>query len=388
MTKGARTMNDNDIRNAFGATPEAFKNSVQITLEGLEEITVKKHIRRTVVFALAALIALLGVAFAAGSSYLFEKLGKTPTDGAENDIVEVAGEPIKVNDDITATVDSVYFVGDEIMYEMTLTLTDPAKYELIDHVDIDYAPPEDIIHIYTEPRFWDGFEFGAEQCTGDPFADGNINWDEDHVLENMGDGVYKLCGNVIMNLNGGVTMLDELDVDVNLNLYYAPQHTDFKTEQEPIEANIPFHIVRSSGSSIYTLTPAAQPDGWTITEATLEVSNVNSKIYIKYEFNESLIPEDERIYDFDDPGHEEQFLVIEEHTYKFYLRDPANPDEHIDVPSSGSGDFETFDFEMEIPAMEDVPESLTFDVTYYDYYDDTYDELPLTTIEFIVTEAE
>jgi len=381
-------MNDNDIRNAFGDTPEAFKNSVQITLEGLEEITVKKHIRRTVVFALAALIALLGVAFAAGSSYLFEKLGKTPMEGAENDIVEVAGEPIKVNDDITATVDSVYFVGDEIMYEMTLTLTDPAKYELIDNVGKYYAPPEDIIHIYTEPCLWDNFEFGAEQCTGDPYADGNFGSSENHVLENIGDGLYKLYGNVIMNLNGGVTMLDELDVDVNLNLYYAPQHTDFKTEQEPIEANIPFHIVRSSGSSIYTLTPAAQPDGWTITEATLEVSNVNSLIRIKYEFNEPLVPEDERVYDFDDPRHEEQSLLINEHIYKFILRDPANPDEHIDVPSDGSGDFETFDFEMEIPAMEDVPESLTFDVTYCDYYDDTYDELPLTTIEFIVTEAE
>ena len=382
-------MNDN-IRNAFGETPEVFKNSVQSTLAGLEEITVKKHIRRTVVFTLAALIALLGVAFAAGSSYLFEKLGKSPMDGAENDIVEVAGDPIKVNDDITATVDSVYFVGDEIMYEMTLTVTDPAKYALIQNDDVGryYTPPEDIIHICIDPYFWDDFEIGAEQCTGDPFADGNISWDENHVLEDMGNGIYKLYGNVIMQFNGGVTLLDELDVDVNLNLYYAPQHTDFKTEQEPIEANIPFHIVRSSGSSIYTLTPAAQPDGWTITEATLEVSNVNSKIYIKYEFNESLIPEDERIYDFDDPGHEEQFLVIEEHTYKFYLRDPANPDEHIDVPSSGSGDFETFDFEMEIPAMEDVLESLTFDETYYDYYDDTYDELPLTTLEFIVSEAE
>lgn len=381
-------MNDNDIRNVFGDTPEAFKNSVQITLEGLEEITVKKHIRRTVVFALAALIALLGFAFAAGSSYLFEKLGKTPMEGAENDIVEVAGEPIKVNDDITATVDSVYFVGDEIMYEMTLTLTDPAKYELIDNVGKYYAPPEDIIHICIDPYFWDDFEIGTEQCTSDPFADGNISWDENHVLEDMGNGIYKLYGNVIMQFNGGVTLLDELDVDVNLNLYYAPQHTDFKTEQEPIEANIPFHIVRSSGSSIYTLTPAAQPDGWTITEATLEVSNVNSLIHIKYEFNEPLVPEAERVYDFDDPRQEEQSLMINEHTYKFRLRDPANPDKHIKVPSSGFGSFDYFEFEMEIPPMEDIPESLTFDVTYYDYYDETYDELPLTTIEFIVTEAE
>jgi len=383
-------MNDNDIRNAFGDTPEAFKNSVQITLEGLEEITVKKHIRRTVVFALAALIALLSVAFAAGSSYLFEILGKTPMDGAENDIVEVAGEPIKINDDITATVDSVYFVGDEIMYEMTLTVTDPAKYALIQNDDVGryYTPPEDIIHICIDPCLWDNFEFSAEQCTGDPYADGSFGWDEHQVLEDMGDGVYKLYGSVIMHLNDNISLLDELDVDVNLNLYYAPQNDAFYIDQEPIEANIPFHISRSLTSSIYTLTPAAQPDGWTITEASLEVSNVNSKIYIRYEFNEPLIPEDERVYDFDDPRHEEQSLLINEHIYKFILRDPANPDEHIDVPSSGSGDFETFDFEMEIPAMEDVPESLTFDVTYKDYYDDTYDELPLTTIEFIVSEAE
>ncbi len=381
-------MNENDIRNAFGETPEVFKNSVQSTLAGLEDKVVKKHIRRTVVFALAALIALLGVAFAAGSSYLFEKLGKTPTDGAENDIVEVAGEPIKVNDDITATVDSVYFVGDEIMYEITLTLTDPTKYELIYYVEEYYTPPEDIIHICIDPCLWDSFELGIEQCTGDPYADGNFDWDEDHVLENIGDGVYKLYGNVIMNLNGGVTLLDELDVDVNLNLYYAPQHTDFKTEQEPIEANIPFHITRSSDNRIYTLTPAAQPDGWTITEASLEVSNVNSKIYIRYEFNEPLVPEDEIVYDFADPRHEEQFLVIEEHTYKFSLRDPANPVKHIIVPSSGFGSFEYFDFDMELPVMEDIPESLTFDVSYSDYYDDTYTELPLTTIEFIVTEAE
>lgn len=381
-------MKKENWRKAFGNIPDDYNRMLNGTLNGLTERPERRSIRKPLPILAAALILIVGVAAAAGTSNLFNIFGKTPTGGAENDIVEVAGESIKVNDDITATVDSVYFVGDEIMYEITLTLTDPGKYELIDHVDLDYAPPEDIIHIYTQPLLWDDFEFGAEQCTGDPFADRNIGWDENHVLENIGDGVYKLYGNVIMYLNGNVSLLDELDVDVNLNLYYAPQNADFYTEQEPVEANIPFHISRITDSRIYTLAPAAQPDGWTITEATLEVSNVNSKIYIKYEFNEPLVPEDERVYDFDDPRHEEQWLVINEHMYKFTLHDPANPDEHIIVPSGATGDYEYFDFDMELPVMEDIPESLTFDVSYCDYYDDTYTELPLTTIEFIVTEAE
>ena len=386
-------MSEKDIRTAFGETPEEFRNCVLMTLAGLEEITVTKHIRRTVIFALAALITIIGVAFAAGSSYLFEKLGKSPLDGADEYIIDVAGEPVILNDDIIATVNKVYFVDNEIMYEICLALTDPAEYALIDETGMteDYAPPADITHIYVEPRLWSRFEFGPEFCDGDPYADGNIGWDENHVLEDLGDGKYILYGDVAMYLNDDVSLLDELDVDVDLNLYYAPQNHEFYVDQEPVEAEIPFHISRSAHARVYNLVPAGQPEGWNITEATLTLSDVSSKIHISYDFGGPLVPADEVIYDFAEPGAAEQALLIEEHTYNFYLHDPANSGSYIHPKecSSGCSGFELFGFDLEIAAMENIPESLTFDVTYSDAQDDgSYIETAVTTIEFAVTPAE
>lgn len=388
-------MKDN-IMHAFGKTPDIFTQRVELTLLRLEERPMKKAIRKSVIIAIAALITLLGVAAAAGSTYLFEVFGKQPLDNAEDSIIEVASEEIKVNDDITATVDQVYYDGTEILYEMTLTLTDPDKYALIDGSAIvkNYAPPADITHIHVDPRVFDRFE-PIEEFFGEGFAgeDQNINfsYEEDAVLEKIDNGVYKLYGNFIMHLDENQPpMLSEMDLDINLNLTYAPQNADFHVDQESVDAFIPFHATKTAQTKVYNLTPTSLPEGMFITEATLTASDVDAKVEIAYNFGGPLIPRDEIIYDMADPGFMEQHIIGREHTYDFHLQDPDNPGEYIGERHGSEESYHLFTAEVELPAMEQIPESLVFDVTHYDILEDqtSWVELPVATIEFTVTEAE
>lgn len=385
-------MKDN-IMHAFGKTPDIFTQRVELTLLRLEERPMKKAIRKSVIFAIAALITLLGVAAAAGSTYLFEVFGKQPLDGAEDGIIEVASEAIKVNDDITATVDQVYYDGTEILYEMTLTLTDPEKYALIDDSAIikDYAPPADITHIHVDPLVYDTFEPFEEFFAEDPYKYGSFGCDERGVLEEIGKGTYKLYGNFIMHLDENQPpMLSEMDLDVNLNLTYAPQNADFRVDQESVDAFIPFHVSKTAQTKVYTLTPTSLIEGMNITEATLSVSDVNAIIHIYYNFGGPLVPLEEMVTDPEDPRCIEQEILVNEHLHTFHMQDPNNPGEHIGQYSGSCGMFRDFESEIELPAMEQIPESIVFDVTRYDILEEqgSIADVPVGTIEFTVTEVE
>lgn len=385
-------MKDN-IMHAFGKTPDIFTQRVELTLLRLEERPMKKTIRKSAIIAVAALITLLGIAAAAGSTYLFDVFGKQPLDGAEDSIIEVASGSIKVNDDITATVDKVYYDGTEILYEMTLTLTDPEKYALIDDSAIgkNYAPPADITHIHVDPQVFERFEPFEEFFAEDPYQYGDIGCDERGVLEEIDNGVYKLYGNFIMHLTEKhPPMLSEMDLDVNLNLTYAPQNPDFRVDQESVDAFIPFHVSKTAQTKVYTLTPTSLIEGMNITEATLSVSDASALIHIYYDFGGPLVPLEEIVTDENDPRSIEQEILVNEHIHTFRLPDPNNPGEYIGQYSGSCGMFRDFEAEIELPAMEQIPESLVFDVTHYDILEDqvSWIELPVATIEFIVTEAE
>ena len=127
----------------YGVIPDDYSRSLNDMLNSLAEAPERRIFRKPMLVLAAALVLLLGIAAAAGNNRMFEIFRKTPIESAEEIVVDISGEPIKVNDDITATVDSVYYDGREIFYEMTLVLTDPESYALVDELGMlrDYIPP-------------------------------------------------------------------------------------------------------------------------------------------------------------------------------------------------------------------------------------------------------
>lgn len=355
------------IMHAFGNTPDIFTRRVESTLLRLEERPMKKTVRKSAIIAIAALITLLGIAAAAGSTYLFDVFGKQPLDGAEDCIVEVASDPIKVNDDITATVDKVYYDGTEILYEMTLTLTDPEKYALTDcsafYPHEAYTPPTGITHILIAPQLFYPHET-HEFLDAAPYQHVDINYSDNVVLEEIGAGVYKLYGYfTIYPDEDQPAMLNEMDLDLDLNLTYATDDREFRNNQE---AAIPFHVARTARTKVFTLTPKYLPEGLIVSKAILTATDAGARIEIAYDFGSPLLTGDEFIYDF-------------------HLQDPDDPGEYTGK-SFFSHDPFCYNAMIELPAMEHVPDLLIFDVVRYDMSNDH--ELPVATVEFTVTEAD
>ena len=376
------------VMHTFGKTPDIFTQRVEQTLLRLEERPMKKPIRKPAIIAIAAIITMIGIAAAAGSTILFDVFNKQPIDGAEDSILEVASESIKVNDDITAAVDKVYYDGTEILYEMTLMLTDPEKYALIDFsaMNEEYAPPTDITHIVIAPQLFDSFE-EHEFLDIDQYYEGSFIYRDEVILEEIGSGIYKLYGNFFIHLNENMpAMRSEMDLDLNLCLRYAPKDFESLHNRKSVAALIPVHVTKTTASQKYTLTPVALPDGWTLHSAELELSPVGSTARLYYTV--AGVPAE--IHD-----EEAMWRVANRPTdfgYTFTLVDTDDPASMLECHNSWSVDRVNTDlrYESDITfcALDYIPERLTFEVSTEDKIAGQWVDVTVATIEFIVTETE
>ena len=377
----------------FGVIPDDYSRSLNDTLNSLTEATERRIFRKPMLVLAAALVLLLGIAAAAGNNRMFEIYRKTPIESAEEIVVDISGEPIKVNDDITATVDSVYYDGREIFYEMTLVLTDPESYALVDELGMlrDYIPPTDITHIYLAPRIMDYFEiedFFDSSMFGVSVS-GSIG--ENALLEDMGNGSYKLYGHAEFGLEDGLTLPEELDLDVSLNLTYSPQVPAVLIDPEDIiDTKIPLHATKTVVTRKYTLTPVTLPEGWTMHSATLEVSAVDS--FADFDF--SVEREPVEINNVDDMAYysdRKNFPPYE--SFDFMLPDPDDTENLIRLTGSchyhiNDGTVRGFKQTVIFNSMDPVPERLTFTLARQEKVEGEWESVPFTTIEFIVTETE
>jgi len=386
-------MKDN-IMHAFGKTPDIFTQRVESTLLGLEERPMKNPIRKSVILAVAALVTLLGIAAAAGSTNLFSVFGRQPLDGAEKTVEELSSEPIKLNDDITAAIDNYYYDGNEIFYEMTLTLSDPQNYALISASTMphDYTPPTDITHIYINPSLWDDFELYDELAllTDDLLLLDHSCYESPAALEDNGNGVYKVYGYSRILIDGGLSSPDELDLDVNLQMIYAPQEpARMLTGVESVDAEIPFHAVKTSVRKEYTLTPVSLPEGFTMHSATLKVSAVDNIAEFKFSVERESV-DISNVQEMTD-------IAIRSNNppslgHQYYLHDPNDPENLIWLGGNSSYASNGAELKCEevviFNAMDPIPDKLTFTITEMQKVDGVWEHVPAHTIEYIVTEVE
>ena len=356
----------------------------------------KKVIRKPVIIAIAVLITMIGIAAATGGTNLFNVFGRQPLDSAENTINQLMSEPVKVNDDITAAIDNYYYDGNEIFYEMTLTLSDPQNYALIVAASMphDYTPPTDITHIYIEPCLWNDFELYDElaDLTDDLSLLDTSCYEAPAALEDNGNGVYKVYGYSRILTDGELSLPDVLELDVNLQMIYAPQEpARMLTAVEREDTEISFHAIKTCLRKEYTLTPVSLPESFTMHSATLKVSAVDN--IAEFDFSVEREPvEINNAQEMTYYTNRNNFAPSLGHHY--CLHDPNDPENLIWLGRDGTYAYDCDGTALRcvevvtFNAMDPIPEKLTFTLTEMQNVDGAWEDVPAYTIEFIVTEAE
>lgn len=359
-------MNKSKWQNAFGAIPADYERRLNGVLNGLTDTSAPRRLtpRRMIALA-AALVMLLGIAAAAGVPRMFGALGKQPLDGAEEGIVDIAAEPVVINEDITAAIDCAYYDGASIYYEITLTLSDPDRFRIFcEDQDLylsHYTPNGEFTALDVVATLFDHFEITNE--FGEEYEP--MSASADQYIEHIEGGVYKLYGNYRYDYPNGLTLPDKLELDVTLDIRYDPTADDFHLI-EPVKAELPFTVRRSAESMPFDLIPVSQPEGWTITSATLEHSLISDTFTFYYDFGHRF----DEIWEitFDENAAIEDVLyadeVINSYCYKFYVLDP-DTGKPMKALSSG-GDVENCEFfsaYIEVPAFRnDPPERISVQV--------------------------
>ncbi|MBQ4089062.1 MAG: DUF4179 domain-containing protein [Clostridia bacterium] len=324
----------------------------------------KKPIRKTVIIAIAAMITLLGIAAATGSTYLFEVFGKQPLDGAEEGIVNIAAEPVVINDDITAVIDRTYYDGASIYYEITLTLAEPDKFRIFcedQNLSLKhYTPTGEFTALDVASTLFDRFEITDE--FGEEYEPTSASADQ--YIEHIDGGVYKLYGSYRYENDNEFALPDELELDVSLDIRYDPTEDNYDLI-EPVEAVLPFSIKKSAEITPYDLTPVSQPDGWTITSADCEHSPVSDTFTFYYDFGGRFDEIWNTTFDENSSIADLQYADEQLHSnlYKFFVLDP-DTGKPIETFSIG-GDIENCEFfraYVEIPAFREMPETISVQV--------------------------
>jgi len=387
-------MKKENWQKAFSEIPEDYNRRLNGTLNNLTEAPERRFMHKPMLVLAAALVLLLGIAAAAGTSNLFNIFGKTPLEGAEDGIIRIDSEPVVINDELTAKIDYAYYDGVDFYYEMTLTPVDPQKC-IIFSSDLsinNYVPEEDVTYLHITPYLFDFFEFTAE--FGEEYEP--ENYDMEHYIEPAGDGTYSLYGKFHYENPAGVTLPDEIDLDVTLEVRRNPTVEDFHLI-DPIEAELPFHVTKTAPTGSYSLIPITPPTDWNLTSAEYTQSKVSGAISLEYNFGGPVI--EKPLHNSGTAAEQtEEDCILASHTYIFRLIDPDTGSVITESLSNWSN-YEFFFCEIETPPMTPVPETFTLEVVYEEItivdtiidengdevFELNIEEVSLGTIEFEVT---
>ncbi|MBR1560319.1 MAG: hypothetical protein IJ646_08795, partial [Clostridia bacterium] len=80
-------MDKNEIKHAFGATPQSFRDQVNHTIDALEDKPMKKRYKLTTLLAAALAVALAGTAAVAAFNSQIRQMYQNTENGLANDAV-------------------------------------------------------------------------------------------------------------------------------------------------------------------------------------------------------------------------------------------------------------------------------------------------------------
>ena len=142
-------MTEQDIKTAFGETPDSFRHQVDMTLMQLEEVPMKKRYKVTTMLAATALcaIVLAGAALAAAQFGLLEQFNLyanpiQPLSGAEELIATNLGST--ENDYLRVDVEEAVYDGCCAMLQLRVTPKDTENYALL-HDSLSETPDDEYI---------------------------------------------------------------------------------------------------------------------------------------------------------------------------------------------------------------------------------------------------
>ena len=389
-------MKKENMQKAFIDIPEDYSRRLNGTLDSLTEAPERRFVRKPVLVLAAALVLILGIAAAAGVPHLFNIFGKTPLDGAEDGIVKIDSEPVVINDDITAKVDYAYYDGVDFYYEMTLTVSAPDKYRIFcednDLYLSTFVPTDEFTALDVTSYLFKPMEIIEE--LGEEYQPENPGGGR--YIEHVGNGTYKLYETYHYDAPDGVTLPDEMELDVTLDIRYNPTVEDFHL-LEPVTAEIPFRVTKSAPSGSYSLRLREQPADWAITSAKYTQSDVSGHITIDYNFGGPVI-ENPLHADGTDAEQLEESLLMDSYSYIFRLIDPETGTV-IAENRAGWHNYEFFTCTLDTPPFDPIPEVFTIEViqenhTIVDTITDEYgddvvefetNEVSLGILEFEVT---
>ncbi len=379
-------MKKTEWQKAFGNIPSDYERLLNGTLNGLTETHARRIIRKPVLVLAASLVLILSIAAAAGTPHLFNIFGKTPLDGAEDSIVKIDSEPIAINENITAAIDYAYYDGVDFYYEMTLTISEPDKYRIFcednDLYLSTYVPSDSFTALDVTTYLFKPMEIINE--LGEEYRPENPS--SERYIEHIGDGTYKLYETYHYDAPEGVTLPDEMDLDVTLDIRYNPTVEDYHL-LEPVTAEIPFHVTKTAPSGSYDLILNQQPEGWIITSAKYTQSDISGHIAIDYNFGGPVI-ENPLHANGTDLEQLEESLLMDSYSYIFRMIEPETG-AVIAENRAGWSDYEFFTCVIDTPPYDPIPEVFTIEVvqenhTIVDTFTDEYGD---DVVEFETSEV-